>query len=112
MSEQPDSRGRSWAVPKAEVAPSPVDEENLATVWRRFAIFLGGVVTLLLGVVLVTLPQTLSYGAVLDENLALKQQVQEIEDKLSDVDHILLQMRLYDAQMKTLVGDDPPSQEP
>ena len=113
MSEEPRQRsGRSWAVEEADVPQPSVDEEVLAQTWRRFALFVGGVVTLLAGVVAVTLPQTLSYGTELDENLALKQQVQEIEDKLADVDHILLQMRLYDAQMKTLVGEDIPEQDP
>ena len=104
MSDEPDTRStRSWAVPKMEVSPDRLDEEMAATVWRRFAFFLGGLVTLLAGVVLVTLPQTLAYGTVLDENLALKQQVQDIENTLSDVALILFQMRLYDAQLKTLV---------
>jgi len=76
--------------------------------WKRFTFVLAGVATLLLGVVGATLPQSFSYGSLLDENLALKQQVQDVEGKLADVDHILLQMRLYDAQMKALVGAGDP----
>jgi len=58
-----------------------------------------------MGVVAVTLPKSIKYPQLMDENLELKQQVKEIEGQLSEVDHILIRMRLYDAQLKAIVEE-------
>jgi murein DD-endopeptidase MepM/ murein hydrolase activator NlpD len=56
-----------------------------------------------LGVVVgVTLPRTLAYDDLLDENMTLKGQIQQIDDKTAEVDRILMRLRLYDAQLKSL----------
>ena len=41
------------------------------------------------------------------KNLELKQRVREIEGSLADVDHIMVQLRLVDAQIQTMVQDNP-----
>ncbi len=48
------------------------------------------------------LPRSSAYGVLLDENLALRDQLQEIDARLSEVDRILLRLRLYDAQLRSL----------
>jgi hypothetical protein len=105
MSKSPPEMGRSWAVPTQESeGESEIKAAQTLSFWRRLTYGLAGISILLLGVVVATLPQALSYGAQLDENLLLTQRVQAVEVKLAEVDHILVQMRLHDAQMKGLVG--------
>lgn len=49
-----------------------------------------------------SLPRSMAYGELLDENLTLKAHLQELDHKMSEVDRILLRLRLYDAQLKSL----------
>jgi murein DD-endopeptidase MepM/ murein hydrolase activator NlpD len=48
------------------------------------------------------LPRSAAYGELLDENLALRDQLHEIDARMSEVDRILLRLRLYDAQLRSL----------
>lgn len=50
------------------------------------------------------LPRSLAFQTILDENLALKRQVHEINQRMAEVDRILLRMRMYDAQLRDLYG--------
>jgi len=55
-----------------------------------------------LGALLVTVPRSVAYEEVVDENLSLKARLQEIDRSMSEVDRILLRLRLYDAQLQSL----------
>lgn len=72
------------------------------------------VVVLLLGLLLTvgtTVPRSLAYGGLLSENLTLKQSLQQVDDQMAEVDRLLLRLRLYDAQLKSLAepkGDHGP----
>jgi hypothetical protein len=74
--------------------------------WKRLALFMGGTAAILLGILLATFPRSWSYGRLLDENLELKQRVQDIEGRMSDVDRILLRLRMYDSQLRSLYEPD------
>lgn len=70
------------------------------------AVVVGGVVfglALLFGLG-VTVPRSNAYSGLLEENFALREQLQEVDRNLGEVDRILLRLRLYDAQMRSL-GD-------
>lgn len=67
----------------------------------------------------VTLPRSLAYGALLDDNLVLRDRLQAIDHRMSEVDRLLLRLRLYDAQLRGLAPgeggpaeDEPPSPDP
>ena len=66
------------------------------------AILLG--VCALAGLLLVigSVQRSLAYGRLLDENLALKSRLGEIEGKLDSVDQELQRLRMYDAQLQDL----------
>lgn len=53
-----------------------------------------------------TVPRSLAYDDLLQENLALKARLREVDSKLSDVDRILLRLRLYDAQLRSLADPE------
>lgn len=48
------------------------------------------------------LPRALEYDALLEENLALKARLREVDHTLSESERILLRLRLYDAQLRSL----------
>lgn len=74
--------------------------------WRIGALS-GWAVAILLGVgMLAVLPRALSYDDLLDENLSMRGRVQELDRRMSEVDRILMRLRIYDAQMRGL-GDVP-----
>ncbi len=53
-------------------------------------------------------PRSAAYDEVFAENVALKERMDEIDDKMAEVDRILLRLRLYDAQLDSFVpGSDP-----
>ncbi|MEZ4320213.1 MAG: M23 family metallopeptidase [Myxococcota bacterium] len=71
--------------------------------WLRLAAAANGVVIAgLLALLVYTVPRSLAYSRVLDENLALKERLDDIDDKMSEVDRMLLRLRLYDSQLKSL----------
>jgi len=58
-----------------------------------------------------SVPRSLAYDDLLRENLALKARLREVDHKLSEVDRILLRLRVYDAQLRSLAeptGDHGP----
>lgn len=64
---------------------------------------LNGIVTAaLLAAVLYTLPRSMAYDRVLDENLAVKEKLQGLDERMREVDRLLLRLRLYDAQLRSL----------
>ena len=75
-----------------------------AEVWRVkvAGVFVVGLATMGVAALLVTVPRSVAYTGVIDENLALKTHLQEIDRTMSEVDRILLRLRLYDAQLQSL----------
>lgn len=74
--------------------------------WRALAVGGLGLVVLLAGAVLVSMPRVLAYDALLDENLALRGRVEDLDRRMGEVDRILMRLRLYDAQLRSL-GEAP-----
>ncbi|MEQ1502265.1 MAG: M23 family metallopeptidase, partial [Myxococcota bacterium] len=79
--------------------------------WRAGAALLGFVVVCLLIAVAFAWPRSRAYGSLVQENLELKQRLEAIDRKMSEVDRIMLRLRLYDAQLESLgapIGDHGP----
>lgn len=60
---------------------------------------------------LFTVPRSLAYEGLLHENLSLKARLQDIDRQMSEIDRILLRLRLYDAQLDSIgepLGDHGP----
>ncbi len=70
------------------------------------------VVVLVMGLGL-TLPRSIAYGALFGENLELRERLSEIDRSMAEVDRLLLRLRLYDAQFRSLSpeGDHGPLAE-
>lgn len=75
--------------------------------WRvRLVAMLAGVaLTAALAALFYTVPRSMAYSRVLDENLELKERLDDIDTRMSEVDRLLLRLRLYDAQLKSLSPD-------
>ncbi len=115
--------------PEAPAAPEPgrlvrapdgtvtwtVDARILAR-WRATAIAAGATIVLLVGAIALATPRLLAYDALLDENLALRGRVEDLDRRMAEVDRILMRLRLYDAQLRSLgeapVGDHGPLDDP
>jgi hypothetical protein len=74
--------------------------------WRALAVGGLALVILLAGAVVVSMPRVLAYDALLDENLALRGRVEDLDRRMGEVDRILMRLRLYDAQLRSL-GEAP-----
>ena len=103
MADEGSESAQSWA--RASDSNTDDGSSESLRLWKRLALGALVLVTMLMGVVAVTLPKSIKYPQLMDENLELKQQVKEIEGQLSEVDHILIRMRLYDAQLKAIVEE-------
>jgi murein DD-endopeptidase MepM/ murein hydrolase activator NlpD len=83
--------------------------------WARYAISaMGGVLLMVVLALGITVPKSLAYDALIGENLELKARLQRIDDRMTEIDRILLRLRLYDAQLQSLSaprgdhgGEDP-----
>ncbi len=53
-----------------------------------------------------SVPRGMAYDELVRENLALKARLREVDSKLSEVDRILLRLRLYDAQLRSLADPE------
>jgi hypothetical protein len=69
---------------------------------RLAAALNGVVVALLLAVLVYTVPRSIAYGRLLDENLQLKERLDDIDERMNEVDRMLLRLRLYDSQLQSL----------
>jgi murein DD-endopeptidase MepM/ murein hydrolase activator NlpD len=60
----------------------------------------------LVGVLFVALamgaPRVWAYGGLVEENLALRGRLQDIDQQMADVDRMIKRLKLYDAQLKSL----------
>jgi len=79
-----------------------VVREGEVRIWRCAAAALSVCVVGLLVVMALAWPRANAYGPLLQENLALKDRLESIDRKMSEVDRILLRLRLYDAQLESL----------
>ena len=86
----------------------PVQIVNLgggrARSWRLATILLATAVVVLGLALALTLPRASAYTAMIHENFELKARLEATERKLSEVDRILLRLRLYEAQLESLGG--------
>lgn len=81
--------------------PVRVDSSRLVRmVWtvRALAVLL----VLCIGIIGITLPRSLAYREVFDENLAIKAELSEIDDRLAELDRLLLRLRVYDAEVRSI----------
>lgn len=78
--------------------------------WRFLAIVLSTVLVFLGAALIAVLPRAMAYDDLLEENLALRTRVQELDQRMQEVDRILMRMRVYDAQLRGLApeGDHGP----
>ena len=101
--------GKRWAD-----ATRPADDSEAATRAvavhlarvKRLTWFSGFCVVGLFGLVAVTLPATLQHNHALNDNLALKNRMQSVEAQIGDVNRVLIRLRLYDARLRQLSGDE------
>jgi murein DD-endopeptidase MepM/ murein hydrolase activator NlpD len=70
--------------------------------WRRSAWSLAGITVVLTFALGLSLPRAVAYGALLQENISLKQRVGEAERRVAEMDRVLHRLRYYDAQLRSL----------
>ncbi len=91
-----------------QIASDPVQVVNLggprARGWRWVTTGLATAVVLLGVALSLTWPRASAYSSMVEENLALKGSLESLESKMTEIDRILLRMRLYDAQLESLGG--------
>jgi murein DD-endopeptidase MepM/ murein hydrolase activator NlpD len=92
----------------AEAAPDErADAVYLQKELRRLRLFVRGFTGLMILLVLALLvawPRSAAYTELVEENLSLKVKLQAIDRRMSEIDQILLRLRLYDAQMESLAA--------
>jgi murein DD-endopeptidase MepM/ murein hydrolase activator NlpD len=104
VSVEPDADGArtSDPTPRVEITPTQL--------WVLRAGFFGGLLAIVaLGVSLsVVLPRSMAYEGLILENLELRSTVRSLDQRMSEVDRILLRLRIYEAQLQGLteVTDD------
>jgi murein DD-endopeptidase MepM/ murein hydrolase activator NlpD len=96
-------------------ASKPVERVQVAAHelrrWKLLAGSLSMMLVCLLVAVAFAWPRSRAYGSLVQENLELKQHLEAVDRKMSEVDRILLRLRLYDAQLESLgapLGDHGP----
>lgn len=97
MSEEDDV-----TLPVVEGAPVYVLREKQV---RQLRLLVTAMLLVIVGLVLVlgiTLPRSNAYDELFEENLALRQRVAEIDRQMAEVDRLVLRLRLYDAQIRSL----------
>jgi len=102
MTDEGPRNVRSWAQAEPPLPETPTS----ARPWKRFCGALFVLVLIGVGAVGMTLFDSMRTTEALSKNLELKQRVREIEGTLKDVDHIMVQLRLVDAQVKTIVQEN------
>ncbi|MCB9665942.1 MAG: M23 family metallopeptidase [Alphaproteobacteria bacterium] len=84
-------------------APHPVRHHlPLVPVGGRYTVAVGVVAGVLLAAVLLLWPRATAYPALLEQNLALKTELQAIQHRMDEVDRITERLRVYDAQLRSL----------
>lgn len=83
--------------------PGPYLQNELRRV-RLLLRVMSGAALLLVFALMVALPRSAAYTELVDDNLSLRIKLQEIDRRMSEIDQILLRLRLYDAQMESLAS--------
>jgi murein DD-endopeptidase MepM/ murein hydrolase activator NlpD len=104
---QPQRGRRAWnvlLVPEGEhTAEHTVHLSSRELRYWRFALTMVAVAVIATVVTLgYTIPRSLAYGQLLQENLELKGRLDGIDGKLGEVERILLRLRIYDAQLDSM----------
>ena len=82
-----------------------VDEAQLRRmVWA--VRILVGLLFICVGVIALTVPRSVAYTAVFEENLALKAKISDVDERLGELDRLLLRLRVYDAQVQSISAPD------
>lgn len=68
----------------------------------RWTLAVGITAGVLLALVLLLWPRASAYPALLEQNLALKTELQSIQHRMDEVDRITERLRVYDAQLRSL----------
>jgi hypothetical protein len=92
------------------VAPGALPEGAFAWVIRPGVLRRWRVLTVLAVVVMLAqaaaigamLPRVTAYDGLIDENLLLRGKVQELDRRMTEIDRILMRLRIYDVQMRGL----------
>jgi len=71
---------------------------------RLLVAVLAGVIAALVLAFGAMMPRILAYDELFEENMALRGRVSEVDREMSEVDRVMLRLRLYDAQIKGLGG--------
>lgn len=106
MSEGPPSNG--WTV---TLTPDDGGESRTFAVsraqltrWRIYAA-LGALCVLAMAVALgIAAPRALTVEDLHHENIELRERLQDIDQRMSEIDQVLLRLRLYDAQLQSVGG--------
>jgi len=104
-----EDQGESWSIEvRADGEHARSYLLGPAQVIRLKIAMVCAAVMALVGVILliVTVPRSLAYSRVIEENLAVKARLQEIDRSMSEVDRVLLRLRLYDAQLQSVGAPD------
>jgi murein DD-endopeptidase MepM/ murein hydrolase activator NlpD len=104
---QEDPQAPGWTILVVPRGASGQVREYTLTAGQLASLRIGviatvGVILVLVIALGVNVPRSAAYDGLLAENLALKQHLQVIDDRMAEVDRLLLRMRLYDAQLKSL----------
>lgn len=74
---------------------------------RQLRILVGvlvGVIAVLVIAIGILLPRALAYNRLFQEDLDLRTRITEIDRKMAEVDKVMLRLRVYDAQIRSLGG--------
>lgn len=107
MDRRVPKRDPHWLFVMVPTDPSrPVERVQLpARQIRRWKVLasVASVLVVVLGVALaISLPSSVAYTSLRDENLDLKQRLEQVDRKMVEVDRMILRLRLYDAQLEGL----------
>lgn len=81
---------------------SPAHQDLVVQKLRRVIYALMATVVVLVAALGICWPRVNTYDGLLQENLELKAIIQQIDRQMAEIDRILLRLRLYDAQLKSL----------
>ena len=101
MTGGPSERGDGGRVPEGGFSVTRAEFLR----WRATTLILGGLVVILGMALAATWPRTVAYDGLLEENLSLRTRVQSLDSRISEVDRILVRLRMYDAQLRGLTHE-------
>jgi len=106
---KPEDRGTSWSVEvrtEGEEARVYALEPPQVRKLKLTLVLVALIGLAMILVLIVTVPRSMAYSRVVQENLAIKSRLHEIDRTMSEVDRVLLRLRLYDAQLQSVGTPD------